>query len=264
MPHGLHAVIAYGIITLFTFILIIHWLRRSFRHPEPNEPDHGRLDEEPILFDRFQRFFHWSITISFVGVFITGFALFDPFTFEPFADLLGIPLHTFFPEWVAAHIVFSAVYFILVIAHIAWDVFKLHAMRRMLPTRRDLIDSIHRILNFFGLSKIYPRMNKYDFFMKMYHIYLAISLVVLAFTGIFQYLYSPWWLYPWYLHFQIEPTWRPTVLHDLFGFILIALVIGHLYFSILPINRPLLSAMIRGKLARSEVKRRYRAGEFKG
>ncbi len=43
---------------------------------------------------------------------------------------------------------------------------------------------------------------------------------------------------------------------------MIALVIGHTYFAILPVNRPVLRTMVRGWLTSVEIKKRYKAEAF--
>ncbi len=101
-------------------------------------------------------------------------------------------------------------------------------------------------------------MGKYDAFMKSFHVYLIIAFAALALTGIYQYFFAPWWLFPWELHEQIEPFWKPTALHDLFGFLLISVVAGHTYFALLRINRPLLRAIFSGKITPEEASQRYR------
>jgi len=195
-------------------------------------------------------------------VIVTGFALYDPSTFEPVANALGLPLHSAFPSYVFVHVVFSIALTILLVLHVSWDVGKLKSLGRMLPQTQDLRDGLERARNFLFVGRSYPRMPKYDLFMKSFHLYLIISFLVLAFTGLYQYLYAPWWTVLWFLHEQIEPSWRPTVIHDLFGFLLIALVVGHLYFAALRVNRPLLRAIVLGKLSRLELNRRYRTDDL--
>lgn len=214
------------------------------------------------MFDLVQRLYHWGTTAAFVGAVVTGFALYDPFTFEPVADAIRVPLHSYFPQWVTAHVILSSALGGLLLLHLVWDIGKLRATKLMLPTRQDFRDAASRAQNFLFVAKSYPRMGKYDFFMKSFHIYLAISFAVLALTGLYQYFFASWWSFPWWLHDSIEPFWRPTALHDIFGFLLIALVLGHLYFAMLPVNRPLLSAIVNGILRRDEAERRYRTDEI--
>lgn len=258
MPHGLPEIIAYGMLAVFSACLIIHGAHRVLRDPKITEPLTTNAKNDLAMFDGVQRLFHWGTTIGFAGILVSGFLLYDPFTFEPMTEALRIPLHTAFPLWVTLHVIFALILGALLVLHIAWDVARLHALQQMLPTRRDIRDATLRVRNFLSLAKDYPRMGKYDFFMKSFHLYLASSFIILAITGIFLYFQAPWWSFPWFLHHEIEPFWRPTVLHDVFGFVLTALVVGHVYFAVLRVNRPLLRAIFTGRLGRDEAQRRYR------
>ena len=264
MPHGAPEIIAYGVLALFSIGLILHWARRTVTPASVTEPPQSEATEDLTAFDRIQRLFHWATLAVLLMIIITGFALYDPSTFEPVAAALGIPLHSAFPSYVLAHVIFSASFAVLLGVHVVWDVKRLRALRRMMPAAQDFRDGLLRARNFFSMSKKYPRMSKYDAFMKSFHLYLIVSSALLAFTGIYQYFFASWWNVLWFLHSQIEPWWRPTVIHDIFGFILIALVVGHLYFGLLRVNRPLLRAMIYGKISKSEVNRRYRLDELRG
>ena len=257
LPHGLPELVAYGTLVFFSGLLIVHWLRRTFGRSEITEVG-PTATVEIRFFDRFQRLYHWGTTFAFLGVLFTGIALYDPATFEPIIQVLGLPFHGFFPLWVTVHVGFSLALAILLGAHIVWDVAKLRSMRKMLPDRQDFRDALTRTRNFLNLTSEYPRMGKYDAFMKSFHLYLPIAFIVLGLTGIYQYFFAPWWLFPFQLHDQIEPFWKPTAIHDFFGFLLVAVVVGHTYFALLRINRPLLQAILSGKLGPREVSRRYR------
>ena len=262
MPHGAPELLTYGTLIVFTLGLIFHWSRRAFRHPVPTEPLSGEIKGDIVVFDKVQRIFHWATTVSYIGVVFTGVALYDPFAFEPVTDLLQIPLHGDFPTYVLIHVIFSGVLGILLAIHIVWDVRKLKGTRSILPTKSDFRDVTIRAKSLILGKKEYPRINRYDSFMKNFHLYLPIAFVVLTITGIYQFLYAPWWVVPVERHFEIEPPWRPTVLHDLFGFLLIALVFGHTYFSILPVNRSIFRSMLQGTMSAENIMRRYRLQDF--
>ncbi|TLY00837.1 MAG: cytochrome b/b6 domain-containing protein [Thaumarchaeota archaeon] len=238
MPHGAPELVAYGILVLFSAFLIVHWMRRATRPASVTEPVGRELTGDLTAFDKVQRLFHWATTVVLILV------------------------HSAFPSWVLVHVIFSGLLAGLLVVHVTWDVGKLRAFHRMWPRLQDARDALLRGKNFLSIAKQYPRMSKYDLFMKNFHIYLIISFAVLAVTGIYQYLYAPWWTVIWFLHYQIEPAWRPTVIHDIFGFSLIALLIGHVYFAFLKINWPLLKAMTFGKISRDEANRRYRPDEL--
>jgi len=262
MPHGLPEILSYGILFVFSLGLVFHWSRRAFRHPVPAEAFRGEVENGKTMFDKPQRLFHWSTTVAYILVVVTGVALYDPVAFEPITNALSIPLHGSFPTYVFWHVVGSSALAILLVIHIAWDVGKLKGFRLMWPGRADIREQIIRAKGLLSGSKDIPRTNKYDNFMKFFHLTLTIAILALAATGIYQLLFAAWWTVPIELHFDVEPFWRPTIIHDFFGFTLIALVIGHTYFALLPINRPILGAMVKGRLSAEEIKKRYKPGAF--
>jgi cytochrome b subunit of formate dehydrogenase len=187
----------------------------------------------------------------------TGLPLYYPLVVEPFLSLLGLSIHGEFLIWIEPHVLAAVILLVLVISHIIWDSGKLRATKLVMPNLLDFREAIARAKNFVWFSgKDYPRSGKYDVFMKSYHILLVVCFAMLGVTGLVQYFYAPWWLYPELQHAQIEPWWKPTQLHDFFGFLLIALVVAHTYFSLLPVNRALFRSMISGKIAMSEYDRK--------
>lgn len=135
MPHGAPELVSYGILVTFSVGLIFHWSRRAFRHPIPTEPLTTQPKSDVLMFDKVQRIFHWTTTLSFLLVVLTGLPLYDPSAFVPVWGALGIPLHGAFNTYVLLHVVGSVSLAILLIIHIVWDIGKLKAIRLMVPTR---------------------------------------------------------------------------------------------------------------------------------
>jgi len=101
------------------------------------------------------------------------------------------------------------------------------------------------VQGFFGLGpSVQPRHGKYDAFMKLFHWGLVLCLVVLGISGL--YLWSPYNIMP-----TISPSLESTLrlFHDIFAFLLIGLVAGHIYFAILPINWPVLRSIMTGTIS---------------
>jgi cytochrome b subunit of formate dehydrogenase len=262
MPHGAPELVAYGIVAIFGLGLVFHWLRRALRHPSPTEPISREPKGSVLMFDKVQRVFHWATTICFILLIATGLPLYDPSTFVPIASAVGIPIHGAFNTYVMIHVIASVALALLLFVHIVWDVGKLRSLKLMLPTKSDFRDSIVRAKSLLLGTKQYPRINKYDGFMKNFHLFLSVASIVLAFTGVYMLLYAQWWNIPLELHFQTEPPFKPTILHDVFGFLLIALVLGHTYFSLLPINKPMFRAMLKGTMTAEEIAEKYRPEDF--
>lgn len=232
-------------------LYLVHWFRRSLWQTDIKPtagPSSNKSQEELVTdFDLVQRLFHWSSTLAVIALVFTGLILYYPAYVAPFLTPIGIPVHAFFVGWVDVHVVGAVILLGLIVVHIAWDSFKLRTTRLMVPGRRDVTEAMQRAWRFVWGGSPTPRSGKYDVFMKSYHVLLTVCSVGLGVTGFVQYVWAPWWAYPEIQHLQIEPWWKPTMLHDVFGFTLIALVVGHTYFSILPTNREVFLSMIRRK-----------------
>lgn len=195
-------------------------------------------------FDRFQILFHWATLVALLVTIASGLALYYPPVLEPAAMAVGFPIHRNFRLLVDVHVASVVAFALLIAAHIAWDVFKLKGSRLVIPGVSDIRQLVVRVESFVRGGEIL-RGGKYDVFMKSFHILLTITTIILAVTGATLYLFAPWWLVPQLSHPAIEPWWKPTILHDLFGFSLVVLLTAHTYFALLRVNRPLLRAMFR-------------------
>ncbi len=244
MTHTLPAdLVSYLLIGTSVF-LVIHWLKRAILNPagpSTRDPNANGITS----FDRFQRLFHWATLFALLVTIASGLALYYPAVLEPAAAAVGFPIHTNFQLLVDVHVASVVAFSMLIAAHIAWDVFKVKGSRLVIPSVSDLRQLAARAESFVRGGEI-VRSEKYDVFMKSFHILLTISSIILAVTGLTLYFFAPWWLVPQLLHQTIEPWWKPTIMHDFFGFALIALLVAHAYFALLRVNRPLFKAMISG------------------
>ena len=253
MVHTLSIVVSSSILIAAFSLYVVHWFRRSLwqtRSATSGAP--GIEGGETAGFDRVQRLFHWSVTIATVVLAVSGLILYYPAYVAPFLNSVGVPVHSYFVGWVDIHVIGAVILLGLIVAHVAWDSFKLRTTKLMVPNREDAREAMVRAWRFVWGGSPTPRSSKYDVFMKSYHALLIVCSLGLGVTGLVQYVWAPWWKFPEILHLQIEPWWKPTILHDLFGFILIGLVVGHTYFTLLMVNRPLLKAMVTGVIARDE------------
>ena len=248
MVHTLSIVVSSSILIAAFSLYVVHWFRRSLWQTRSATGATGTEGVETVGFDRVQRLFHWSVTIVTVALAFTGLILYYPAYVAPFLTSLGVPVHSYFLGWVDIHVIGAVILLGLIVVHIAWDSFKLRTTRLMVPGREDFREAIVRAWRFVWGGNPTPRSSKYDVFMKSYHTLLIVCSLGLGVTGFVQYVWAPWWKYPEIQHLQIEPWWKPTILHDVFGFTLMALVVGHTYFSLLPINRKLFVSMIRRKV----------------
>lgn len=239
------------ILVLFGAFFAIHWLRRSFREPARQKPVSGvQVPGDSVkTFGLVQRLFHWSLFVVLGLVAFTGIDIFVPGSLGWFLSPFGIAGVSDSLFW---HTALLWVLLGIVVIHVVWDLVVARGWHNIWPGTKDFSDTVTRMKNFFGASKEFPRPPKYDPFMKTFHWGAVLSFIVLGATGI--YLWNPYGLLP-----AITPGFMDTlrILHDIFAFLFVGLILGHIYFAVLPVNWPILRSMATGTISKEEY-----AGEF--
>jgi len=235
---------AAAIILLFVAIFAVHYVRRARREPHPQRiRSTVELPEGPVkAYDIVQRLFHWSLFIVLGLVALTGLDIYYVgalnFVLAPFgvADVISSMF------W---HTTLLWLLLAIVVIHIVWDVGVARTFRQVVPGTSDIKQTFTRLFNFFGKTDEYPKHGKYDIFMKVNHWGMALSLTVLGVSGL--YMWNPYGYMP-----TMTPDFSSwlTIFHDFFAFLFIGLIIGHVYFAVLPVNWPMMRSMIAGTVKR--------------
>jgi cytochrome b subunit of formate dehydrogenase len=202
--------------------------------------------EKVMRYDKVQIVVHWLFLIFLTTLFVTGFIIFKMeylFSLYPQLGVVGLR------NWVAYHWYFAIVVIGLGIFHILYDTVIISKFNDAWITRLDLRNMKVIINNFFRLTTEYPNLEKLHPLQKMFHWSICAVLFLLGFTGLT--IWEPFlgfikasglgyfeeWLY----------IYNSRYLHDLFTFILVALMIGHFYFSaLIPTNWRVFRGMTRG------------------
>jgi cytochrome b subunit of formate dehydrogenase len=247
-PVRLPTEIAFLVVLLFITAYAVHWFRRAFREGSPTGPSRTVVDV-PInrvkAYDLIQRLFHWTNFVVLGIMVLTGISIFLPGPFYPILSLFGM---TSTGAVVATHTAFVWALLVLIIIHVVWDTAVARGWANIWVGKTDVIDLKKRAENFLGISKEYPREGKYDFFMKSFHWGLTVSLIALGITGIYFMNPLPSLVPIPNLGYETEYIFR--LVHDFFAFLLVGLVIGHIYFAILPVNWPVLGEIVIGTISR--------------
>jgi len=239
---------AAALILFFIAVFAIHGVRRAYRQPT-------RVGGTPVevpgnkvkAFDIVDRAFHWSLFIILGLVMLTGVAIYSPGTFDSFLEAFGVTAVAASATTgnIAWHTDMLWILLGLIIIHVVYDLAVTRSGKSILPGSSDFKDTTTRLKGFLGFGpSVQPRHGKYDAFMKLFHWGLALCLVILGITGL--YLWNPYGLMP-----TMSPGFESTLrlLHDVFAFLLIGLVMGHIYFAILPINWPVLRSIFLGTIS---------------
>lgn len=235
---------AVAILLLFVAIFVVHWVRRAFR--QPHRPELTTAVEVPgdavKAYDTVQRLFHWSLFIVLGLVAFTGINIYVPGVLNFILSPFGIVDVTSSLFW---HTALLWVLLGIVVIHIVWDIVVARGWGNIWVKGQDIHDTVTRLKNFFGTTKQYPRSPKYDVFMKTFHWGSALCFLVLGVTGVF--MWNPYGLFP-----GISPGLDSLLrlLHDIFTFLFVGLIFGHIYFAILPVNWPVLRSIVTGKLSK--------------
>ncbi|MEW6127564.1 MAG: cytochrome b/b6 domain-containing protein [Acidobacteriota bacterium] len=222
----------------------IHRLRRAVGEPLASEAESLGLSGEK--YELGARLYHWGNFVFLMMLAVSGLALFVP------RSIRG----TIF-SWVLIHEIFAGLYIVGLLVHIISALTK-GEPRTMWFEKRDWADLKTIMGNFFGRTKNYPRFGKYDPLQKIYHALLTVVSMVLIFTGI-------------YLVFSVEVwatfshgwlRWQ-RLLHDLSAFIIVAIILGHIYFALIRVNWANLAAIINGKVSAKYFRLRHSAARWR-
>ncbi len=208
---------------------------------------------DDISFTRIQRIMHWVIGSGCAAVLFTGLPiylvqfLFNPPVPPPFRFLYwGFPVFL----WRTFHVYLALLVVFLVCAHSVWDTYRIRSSERIMKvSRADLGEAWNSVRSFLGLSRDESSQptTKYDFFHKAFHWTLIALGAFLLISGLIE----------WdAVQIQGVPVfvWLDRINHTFMdgfmrtGHLVAAMLFAgmaalHVYFSILPQNRPLLRAM---------------------
>ena len=240
------------IVLLFVAMAVVHWARRAYRQPvkEVSEPLSTESMEGTVkAFDIVERLYHWSLFIVAGLLVLTGVSLFVPGVFDVLMASFGVTSTAGLLFW-HSEMVWAMLGLLTI--HIIWDLAVSRGWKNIWIGVKDIRDTGVRAKNFFGLTRKYSKPGKYDIFMKTLHWGMAVSLVVLGATGLFL-------MNPYGLLTSITPSVDSLfrVLHDIFAFLFIGLVIGHVYFAVIPVNWPVLKAIFTGNISKEAYLKEY-------
>ncbi len=245
-PFRLDDIVAISIIFLIIIGCAIHFIREII---------YGRRGqrwniefEETKRYDKVQIIIHWLFLILLFALLLTGLFIFKNDYFILLYPPIGeINLRLL----VAYHWYISIALLDLALIHIFYDSIIIRKIGSVWITKIDINNLLTITKNFFVITKDYPKLKKLHPMQKIFHLGLVIVIFLLGFTGLT--IWEPFLTFLRNIGFGSIENWldiyESRYLHDLLTFLLIALLIGHFYFSVLvPTNWKVFRGMTRGQL----------------
>lgn len=246
VPFRLDDLLALAIVSIAIWGCGIHFIREIIFGRRGQRWE--MVFEQITRYDKIQIVVHWLFLVFLFALFLTGFIIFKldylPTLYPPLREV-GLR------EWVAYHWYFVIALLELGLFHILYDSIIIRKFQDALFSRADLENLKTIARNFFALTKEYPRLQKLHPMQKMFHWAIFAVIFLLGFTGLtvwepfFGFIrasglgYFEDWLY----------IYNSRYLHDLLTFVLMALMIGHFYFStLIPTNWRVFRGMTHGRL----------------
>lgn len=192
--------------------------------------------KEPARYNLNQRLYHWGNFLLLGLVAFSGYWLF--FREAP-PGVWGF-------SWLEIHSYTGLLFTVGVVFHAVAAVLR-GDWRSMKPEWRDFRQAGVIWRNFLGKTADYPRPGKYDVLQKIYHHILSLLAITFTLSGVFMWLSAE--------RFYLAPRGFiqfSRVLHDVSAFVLVVMVVGHIYFSIIKANRQNLKDMAGLETAKPE------------
>lgn len=208
---------------------------------------------DEVSFTRVQRFMHWSIGLGCAALLVTGL----PVYLAQFLVTPAVPTPIYFYYWGVEvivwrtfHIYLALLVVLLVVLHALWDVFRVRASSRIMRVSGgDLGEARMRAREFVGRSgpeSSQPRA-KYDFFQKAFHWSLIALGAFLLVSGLLEWEALRINGVPLFVLLdRVNNAFMDGFMrtgHLVAAMLFSGLFALHVYFSLLPQNRPFLRAI---------------------
>ena len=193
-------------------------------------------DPQLKRYDTTQIIYHWVTVISIAVLLISG--LFIYFNYRGTAQYF---------TW---HLWATWVFLLSTIIHIWHDTVTLKRFNNIWMSRQDWRDAIKRVQVLFGVSAgSAPKYRHYNPAQIAFHWIVTADLLGLVVTGFILWKPARLFVAPFWLPWGWDAVFVARVLHQLFTFGLLVLILGHVYFAVLvPKNWPLLKSIFVGRV----------------
>lgn len=200
-----------------------------------------------IRHNGFDRLYHWVMATCILVLMATAF----------------LPIFGLKFAWLDIHWITGVVLAVLVLIHIVralvWQ-----DWRNMWIGGADLRELWRDCTNLLGGRTAPSLPGKYDAAQKLYHLGIAIVVLAIVGTGLLMLLKIDTPLWHRNPYWFAADTWGVIyVIHGMAAMVIVATVLIHLYFGLIPDSWYLLRGMIRGWISRKEYAEHYDATRWK-
>ncbi len=249
MTHNTDPTVVLGIVALVGSFSLVHLARR---YPTTRNRFVPSGDSS---FTLVQRALHWTIGIGSGALFFTGLPVYlAQFLVSP---PVPTPIHFSYwglqvLQWRDAHIYLALAIVAFVSVHALWDTVRLGRLGSLSVSRVDAREAWNRSLQFLGVrgGPYKQPTARYDLFHKAYHWTLLALGGFLLVSGLLEWEALTWQGVPLFVlldrwnHVFIDDFMRTG--HLVAAMLFAGLVVIHIYFAILPQNRPFLRSITTG------------------
>ncbi len=223
------------------FLLIHQVLRRRWIHKKAEVGSVEGLPEKVARHSLPSRLFHWSMAASMLVLLFTGFL-----------PIVGIQFSWVTIHWWAGLVLIATVIFHIIHATVRWT------FKEVWISLRDIRDWWTGMTEALGGSKAPGKPGKYPVDNKLYHAAIVLTSLGVIVTGILMMAQIDTPFFERDTYTLSEGTVGLVfVVHGLSAIGLVALVIAHIYFAILPEKRWMTMSMFKGWIGRDKYAEYY-------
>lgn len=236
-------------ILFFTLGFIgLHFLRRGLGSPVPD--DKAVPPPSAQSFQRVElggRLYHWTNFAVFVGLFLSGFAIYFP------GIVPGVT-----PTWLWVHVVCAWTFIGLIIMHIIFSFLWAKPSEMWSFKREDWREARETIRYYIGQSKQYPHAAKFNVWQKLYHSLLNLLAILMIGTGITLFIDAM-------LLTTVAPDYLRVnrLVHDIGAWCFFTVICSHIYVRLLGMNWSTFVGMFTGRIPSTEFRRSHDWGRWK-
>ncbi len=194
--------------------------------------------------DAAQIAYHWVNALSLIALLVSGLGIY-----------FGWSNTAAYFAW---HLWMAWIFIGALAFHIWYATIRVKHFHRMWTTRQDLRDALSRVRPGASAVEERPKHAFYKVEQIAFHWVLTALVLGLVVTGFVLWNPGRMFIGPFWMPWGWDAVFVARVLHDAFTFILLAFIIAHIYFALIPENWNVLKSIVTGRVRFSEYAKEHR------